>query len=95
MQGSSLSTNIGLSQTPGDWKWPDFTFLDDAGDPIIWEHLGMIGDPQYASEWDKKREWYLKQGFAEGESLFYTDERGGLDVDDVDAVIAELRRRVS
>ena len=81
--------------TPGDWKWPDFTFLDDAGDPIIWEHLGMMGDPQYASEWDKKREWYLRHGFAEGESLFSTEERGGLDVDDVNAVIAELRRRVS
>ncbi len=81
--------------TPGDWKWPDFTFLDDAGDPVIWEHLGMIGDPQYASEWDKKRKWYLGQGFVEGESLFTTEERGGLDVADVDAVIAELRRRVS
>ena len=81
--------------TPGDWKWPDFTFLDDAGDPVIWEHLGLMGDPQYASEWDKKRKWYLKHGFVEGESLFSTEERGGLDVDAVDAVIAELRRRVS
>ncbi|MXW79961.1 MAG: AAA family ATPase [Gemmatimonadetes bacterium] len=81
--------------TPGDWKWPDFTFIDDAGDAIIWEHLGMMGDPQYASEWDKKREWYLNHGFVEGESLFSTEERGGLDVADVDAVIAELRRLVS
>ena len=81
--------------TLGDWKWPDFTFLDDAGEPIIWEHLGMMGDPQYASEWDKKRQWYLNQGLVEGESLFTTEERGGLDVNDVNAVIAELRRRVS
>ena len=81
--------------TPGDWKWPDFTFLDDAGDPIIWEHLGMMGDPQYRSEWGKKREWYLQKGFVEGENLFSTEERGGLDVGDVNAVIAELHRRVS
>ncbi len=80
--------------TPGDWKWPDFTFLDDAGDPIVWEHLGMMGDPQYASEWDKKRAWYLKNGFVEGESLFSTEERGGLDVAKVDAVITTLRGRV-
>ena len=80
--------------TPGDWKWPDFTFVDDAGDPIFWEHLGMMDDPRYASEWDKKRKWYVKHGFMEGESLFSTEERGGLDVNDVDAVIAELRRRV-
>jgi len=80
--------------TPGDWKWPDFTFVDDAGDPIIWEHLGMMGDPQYAAEWQRKRGWYLAHGFVEGESLFTTQERGGLDLTKVDAVIAELRRRV-
>ena len=24
----------------GSWKWPDFTFMDEADDPIVWEHLG-------------------------------------------------------
>ena len=80
-----------LEPTPGDWKWPDFTFMDEAGDPIIWEHLGMMGDASYASDWERKKRWYASHGFVEGETLFTTQERGGLDLADVDEVIRKLK----
>lgn len=59
---------------------PDFSFIDDAGDVIIWEHLGMLDRPDYAAGWDWKRAWYARNGFAQGENLFTTDEIGGLDM---------------
>ena len=34
------------TKRPGRLR-PDFTFIDDAGDPIIWEHLGMLGKKSY------------------------------------------------
>ena len=29
----------------GGRRWPDFTFVDDAGDVVVWEHLGMLDRP--------------------------------------------------
>jgi hypothetical protein len=64
---------------------PDFSFESAAGDRIIWEHLGMLSKPAYAEEWQRKREWYLKNGFIEGETLFTTQDQpnGGLDAETV------------
>jgi hypothetical protein len=59
---------------------PDFTFVDDAGDIIVWEHLGRLDRPDYAAGWDWKRGWYKRNGFIQGENLFTTDEIGGLDM---------------
>ena len=78
----------------GRWKLPDFTFEDDAGDPIIWEHLGMMDDSGYADDWTRKREWYVEQGITEGENLFCTDEIGGLDAAKVIQVISEIKQLV-
>ena len=60
---------------------PDFTFVDLAGDRIIWEHLGMLSRDDYRKRWEWKKDWYAKNGFIEGENLFTTqdDEKGGLD----------------
>jgi hypothetical protein len=78
----------------GKWKLPDFTFEDDAGDPIIWEHLGMMDDKGYESDWRKKKEWYATQGITEGENLFSTDEIGGLDAAKVTDTIAAIKELV-
>ncbi len=42
---------------PGKLR-PDFTFIDPAGDPIILEHLGMLGRDDYRRGWEWKKEWY-------------------------------------
>ena len=66
--------------TPGRMR-PDFSFVDAAGDLIIWEHLGMLAREDYRRGWEWKKEWYSKNGFVIEQNLFTTedDERGGLD----------------
>ena len=72
----------------GVTKYPDFTIETSSGDQIIWEHLGMMGNPTYASDWAAKKQWYIAHGFrpydepsAEGSRgvLVWTDDRGGVD----------------
>ena len=72
------------------YKLPDFTFVTDADERIIWEHLGMLDIASYADGWQRKRSWYADQGYVEGETLFTTHERGGLD----STLIAETIERV-
>ncbi|MHB8875706.1 MAG: AAA family ATPase [Myxococcaceae bacterium] len=66
---------------------PDFSFTAADGDLLVWEHLGMLNREDYKRGWEWKRQWYGKNGFAEGKTLFSSqdDERGGLDS-------AELRK---
>jgi hypothetical protein len=61
---------------------PDFSFVTDAGDIIVWEHLGMLNRDDYRRGWEWKKAWYEQNGFVEGTNLFTTsdDERGGLDM---------------
>lgn len=75
----------------GQWKLPDFTFEDDAGDPIIWEHLGLLTDAEYAAGWERKKNWYGEHGFVQDQTLFWTDEIGGLDASKVGVIIARIR----
>lgn len=57
---------------------PDFTFIDAAGDPIVWEHLGMLDKESYRRSWDWKLAWYRENGFTLGRNMFTTeDERSG------------------
>jgi ATP-dependent exoDNAse (exonuclease V) alpha subunit len=60
---------------------PDFSFVTADGDLIIWEHLGMLSRPDYKRGWDWKREWYARNGFVEGKTLFISteDAKTGLD----------------
>lgn len=60
---------------------PDFSFVTADGDLIIWEHLGMLSRPDYKRGWDWKREWYTRNGFVEGKTLFISteDAQNGLD----------------
>ena len=60
---------------------PDFTFVDAAGDKIVWEHLGMLHHQDYRERWERRQRHYEKNGFELGKNLFTTqdDEHGGLD----------------
>ena len=56
----------------GITKYPDFTIeKEDTGEAIIWEHLGMMGNPKYAKDWEAKKRWYIDHGFRP-----YDDPRG-------------------
>ena len=70
---------------------PDFSFIDDAGDVILWEHLGMLARPDYQMGWDWKRDWYERNGYELDKTLFTTSELGGLDMRSVEAVAAKVR----
>lgn len=69
---------------------PDFSFVDDAGDVYVWEHLGMLDRPDYVRSWEWKKAWYEANGFKEGDNLFTTTEGGGMDM----SVIAEVASAV-
>ncbi|HUW12522.1 MAG TPA: ATP-dependent RecD-like DNA helicase [Anaerolineae bacterium] len=79
------------ARVPGTVR-PDFLFADPAGDPIVWEHLGMLSRADYRQSWEHKRCWYLDNGFAEGVSLFTTqdDHKGGLDSAEVRKVAEQV-----
>ena len=78
-------------------RLPDFTIEDDAtGETYIWEHLGMLSNPQYARAWERKQAWYASSGVEEGggevATLIVTrdDQRGGIDSADVRAKVLEI-----
>ena len=60
---------------------PDFSFITADGDLIVWEHLGMLNREDYRRGWEWKRQWYQKNGFIDGKTMFASedDDRGGLD----------------
>jgi hypothetical protein len=81
------------TRSPGRLR-PDFSFVTDAGDVIIWEHLGMLDRDDYRRGWEWKRAWYENNGFKIGEDLFTTqeDERGGLDSRPIQETAERIRR---
>jgi hypothetical protein len=81
------------SAAPGRLR-PDFSFIDDAGEVIVWEHLGMLDRPDYLRSWEWKRAWYETNGFREGENLFTTQEREGLDMTDIAAIATKVKAQL-
>jgi ATP-dependent exoDNAse (exonuclease V) alpha subunit len=53
---------------------PDFTFADPAGDPIVWEHLGMMAKKEYSDGWLRRKAQYSEAGFVLGENLFTSED---------------------
>ncbi|MYH72104.1 MAG: AAA family ATPase [Acidimicrobiia bacterium] len=82
------------SSGDGTFKLPDFTFVTDAGDAVIWEHLGMLDMEVYARDWERKLQWYLANGFREEETLFTTSEVGGLQSSDVAMTIQKVEAAI-
>lgn len=91
-QGLSYQYEQPLEGTvaPGRLR-PDFSFTDDSGDVIVWEHLGMLQRDDYRRAWEWKRRWYAQNGFREGANLFSTSEVDGLDMKAVESVAAAIR----
>lgn len=74
---------------------PDFTFTSDAGEVLLWEHLGMLDRDDYAEGWAWKRDWYAKNGFELGKNLFTTEEGPGLDMSQVAKVASAIQKELS
>jgi hypothetical protein len=74
---------------------PDFTFVDDVGDVIVWEHLGMLDRPDYRRSWEWKKAWYEANGFREGATLFTTSEGDGLDATLIAGVAEQIKTAIA
>ena len=81
----------------GSLRLPDFTIEDAAtGETYIWEHLGMLSNPQYARAWERKQAWYTASGVEIGggevATLIITrdDEHGGIDSGDMQKQIRQI-----
>lgn len=82
------------SSGDGTWKLPDFSFETDAGERVIWEHLGMLDVTVYAQNWNRKKQWYTANGYVEGVNLFTTTEVGGLRSEDISSTVEKVRAAV-
>ena len=74
----------------GEIARPDFTIQRRRdGKTIYWEHAGLMTDPGYRARHDKKMHVYEQNGIVPWDNLIltYDDEKGGLDVRLVDALI--------
>ncbi|HMS17047.1 MAG TPA: hypothetical protein PKA37_09430 [Planctomycetota bacterium] len=71
---------------------PHLSFVTPDGDVIVWEHLGLLNRENYGRGGEWKRQWYYRNGFVEGETLFTSieDERGALD----SSVLKDLALRI-
>lgn len=81
----------------GTIRLPDFTIEDAAtGDLFIWEHLGLLSNPDYRRAWERKKAWYEASGVTEaggsGGTLVVTedDARGGIDSGEVHDRVRQL-----
>ena len=73
--------------------YPDFTIRHpDTGQEIIWEHFGMMDDPDYVRKTAKKLKAYIEAGYIPNKTLFMTFEAADhpLDLQDVTDIIEHL-----
>ena len=70
--------------------YPDFEILKVPEQKIFyWEHLGMMGQPEYREHAEYKLEEYRKAGIVPWKNLIitYDDENGGLDSKTISKII--------
>ena len=75
---------------------PDFSFETPWGGRIIWEHLGMLGVPEYKASWERKLKFYKEIGYILGENLFTTcdHENGAIMTEEVEDVIRKIKEQL-
>lgn len=75
-----------LKGADGRTLHPDFTIQRPDGSLVLWEHLGLMDDLDYARKWALKKNWYAANGFpahpqrGERGTLMWTDDVGGVDM---------------
>jgi len=75
---------------PRDFRLPDFT-VSYEGDTFYWEHLGMLSVPSYREQWERKRNWYEKNGYF---SRVITSEDGLDGSIDAEEIERTARKRI-
>lgn len=60
---------------------PDFVFITSNEELIVWEHLGMLGKPEYKKRWRAKQEWYENNDFVMGVNLFVSRDQSNGSID--------------
>ena len=97
--GIEYSYELPFVGKDGSRRYPDFTIEDPAtGVTWLWEHLGMLGNPEYDEKWGYKREWYRKNGVKPAEdgggevaTLITTTEKNGIDHDQIARLIRMIK----
>jgi hypothetical protein len=92
-----------ITDTEGITIHPDFTIEDsDTGITYYWEHLGMLSNDGYRSQWKVKQEWYKKNGIVEytmnpdaDRQLIITRDKadGGIDSSSIKEIIDQVLKR--
>ena len=73
-----------LKGVDGRTLHPDFTIQRPDGTLVLWEHLGLMNDLEYARKWALKKEWYSANGFLPhpqrgyNGTLMWTDDARGV-----------------
>ena len=83
----------------GSRRYPDFTIEDpDTGVTWLWEHLGMLGNPEYDKKWGYKQQWYrengvksIEEGGGDAATLITTTETNGIDHDQIAGLIRLIK----
>lgn len=79
-------------QTPVGPIYPDFTIKHPKTRRLyIWEHFGLMDDPNYAASAGKKTGIYMQMGYIPGDTFLATYESGTLQLDlyEVERIIQE------
>ncbi len=84
----------------GSRRYPDFTIEDpDTGVTWLWEHLGMLGNPEYDEKWGYKQQWYrdngvlpVEEGGGEVATLITTTETEGIDHNQIASLIKLFKK---
>lgn len=73
---------------------PDFLIQCYDGSFVIIEHLGYIGDKNYAIDYGEKCYWYLHEGFVPGKNFLVTsdDINGGTDSHAIMSVVSRVEQ---
>lgn len=77
-----------LEYEPGKIINPDFTIMLSNGKKVYWEHVGMLGNEKYDSDWSHKMEIYEK--YYPG-LLYRTYETGALSRD-AEMIIEKIKQ---
>ncbi len=67
--------------------YPDFVILRADGRIIIWEHNGLMNDPEYAQRAIEKIARYNEAGYYQHKNLICTQEQDILDDESIDDII--------
>ena len=87
----------GVLEIGGETRRPDFIIEDeDSGEIYYWEHLGMLNKKSYRESWDRKKEWYRKNGItAEGGEngtlvISKDNKKGGISSQEIEFIIERI-----